>query len=178
MIPDGDITKVDENNIPNHDILCAGFSCQAFSISGNQKGFEDSRGTLFFDAARIIKVKQTKVVFMENVRNFATHDNGRTLKVIKNTITELGYSFSYKVLNSADYGIPQKRERIYMVCFRNNIDNKSFKFPEKKELMHFVEDFLLPDKDVQNCIIEKDDLKLNDNVKLKINLNNQLESVP
>ena len=98
--PEGDITKVDENSIPCHDILCAGFPCQAFSISGKQRGFEDSRGTLFFDVARIVKAKKPKIVFMENVKNFATHDNGRTLQVVKNTMEELGYTFYQKVLNS------------------------------------------------------------------------------
>ena len=119
--PDGDITKVDEKKIPDHDILCAGFPCQAFSISGNQRGFEDSRGTLFFDVARIVKEKKPKVVFMENVKNFASHDNGRTLMVVKKTMEQLGYSFFYQVLNAKDYGIPQKRERVYMVCFRKDM---------------------------------------------------------
>ena len=89
-IPDGDITKVNEINIPDHDILCAGFPCQAFSISGKQRGFEDSRGTLFFDVARIVKCKKPKIVFMENVKNFASHDNGKTLQVVKSTMEELG----------------------------------------------------------------------------------------
>ena len=79
IMPDGDITKVDEDTIPDHDILCAGFPCQAFSISGKQQGFKDSRGTLFFDVARIIKHKRPKVVFLENLKNFATHDNGKAL---------------------------------------------------------------------------------------------------
>ena len=90
-MPEGDITKVDEKTIPNHNILCAGFPCQAFSISGKQKGFEDSRGTLFFDVARIVKEKQPEIVFLENVKNFASHDNGRTLEVVKATMEELGY---------------------------------------------------------------------------------------
>lgn len=97
-IPDGDITKVDETTIPDHDILCAGFPCQAFSISGKQRGFEDSRGTLFFDVARIVKAKKPKIVFMENVKNFATHDGGKTLDVVKGTMEELGYSFNQRVL--------------------------------------------------------------------------------
>jgi DNA (cytosine-5)-methyltransferase 1 len=97
-MPEGDITLVDENTIPDHDILCAGFPCQAFSISGKQRGFEDSRGTLFFDVARIVKAKNPKVVFMENVKNFATHDNGKTLEVVKGTMEELGYTFYQKVL--------------------------------------------------------------------------------
>ena len=121
-IPEGDITKVDERTIPNHDILCAGFPCQAFSISGKQKGFEDSRGTLFFDVARIVKEKKPKVVFMENVKNFATHDNGNTMDVVKKTMENLGYTFNQKILNAVDYGIPQKRERVYMVCFRNDLN--------------------------------------------------------
>ena len=128
--PDGDITKVNEKDIPDHDILCAGFPCQAFSISGRQRGFEDSRGTLFFDVARIVKEKRPKVVFMENVKNFAAHDGGKTLEVVEATMKSLGYSFNKKVLNAADFGIPQKRERIYMVCFRNDIKARDFSFPK------------------------------------------------
>lgn len=107
-LPEGDITLVDEKQIPKHDILCAGFPCQAFSISGKQRGFEDSRGTLFFDVARIVKEKRPKVVFMENVKNLAKHDGGKTLEVIQATMEELGYEFNQKVLSSVNYGIPQK----------------------------------------------------------------------
>ncbi|MGM9550912.1 MAG: DNA cytosine methyltransferase [Clostridia bacterium] len=144
-IPEGDITKVDEKTIPNHDILCAGFPCQAFSISGKQRGFEDSRGTLFFDVARIVKEKKPKIVFMENVKNFATHDGGKTLEVVKATMEELGYVFKQKVLNSVDYGVPQKRERIYMVCFRKDVKINNFSFPKAIKLTKHVEDFLLED---------------------------------
>ena len=144
-VPDGDITLIDEKTIPDHDILCAGFPCQAFSISGKQLGFEDSRGTLFFDVARIVKEKKPEIVFMENVKNFASHDGGRTLAVVENTMKELGYSFSSKVINAADFGIPQKRERIYMVCFRNDIEIEKFRFPKSFELKKHVEDFLLPE---------------------------------
>lgn len=149
-IPEGDITKVDEKTIPNHDILCAGFPCQAFSISGKKLGFEDSRGTLFFDIARIVKEKKPKVVFMENVKNFATHDKGKTLQVVRATMEELGYKFYQKVLNSVDYGVPQKRERIYMVCFRNDLNVKDFTFPKPFELNKHVEDYLLQDEKLVN----------------------------
>lgn len=149
-IPDGDITKVNENNIPNHDILCAGFPCQAFSISGKQLGFNDSRGTLFFDVARIVKCKRPKIVFMENVKNFATHDSGKTLQVVKATMEELGYTFNYKVLNATNFGIPQKRERIYMVCFRNDLGINKFSFPKPIELVNHVEDLLLKDESILN----------------------------
>lgn len=156
--PEGDITKVDENAIPDHDILCAGFPCQAFSISGKQRGFEDSRGTLFFDVARIVKAKKPKIVFMENVKNFATHDEGRTLAVVKSTMEELGYTFYQKVLNAVDYGVPQKRERIYMVCFRNDLNISTFKYPEPFELMRHVEDFLLEDESmVKDLYVDRPD---------------------
>lgn len=162
-IPEGDITLVDESTIPDHDILCAGFPCQAFSISGKQKGFEDSRGTLFFDVARIIKEKKPKVVFMENVKNFATHDEGKTLAVIKATMEELGYQFHQKVLNAVDYGVPQKRERIYMVCFRNDLEVKGFQYPKPFKLMRHVEDFLLKDeKMVEHLYVDRPDTYYND----------------
>lgn len=161
-IPKGDITKVNEKDIPDHDILCAGFPCQAFSISGNQKGFEDSRGTLFFDVARIVKEKQPKVVFMENVKNFAKHDGGNTLRVVKKTMDELGYDFYSDVLNSLHYGIPQKRERIYMVCFRKDLNIENFSFPKPFKLNVFLEDLLLPDDQVEDLIIDRDDLVLKD----------------
>ena len=161
-IPDGDITQVHESNIPNHDILCAGFPCQAFSISGKQLGFEDSRGTLFFDVARIVKEKRPKVVFMENVKNFATHNDGKTLEVVKRTMEELGYTFYQKVLNAVDYGIPQKRERIYMVCFRNDTKLNEFKYPKPFRLTRHVEDFLLDDEEiVKNLYVDRTDTYYN-----------------
>lgn len=163
-IPEGDITKVDENTIPDHDILCAGFPCQAFSISGKQRGFEDSRGTLFFDVARIVKAKKPKIVFMENVKNFATHDEGRTLAVVKATMEELGYTFYQKVLNAVDYGVPQKRERIYMVCFRNDLKVGDFAYPKSFKLERHVEDFLLDDEEmVKDLYVDRPDTYFNGN---------------
>ena len=161
--PEGDITKVNEFSIPDHDILCAGFPCQAFSISGKQRGFEDSRGTLFFDVARIVKAKKPKIVFMENVKNFASHDNGRTLEVVKNTMEELGYTFNQRVLNAVDYGVPQKRERIYMVCFRKDLNISQFSYPKPFKLTKHVEDFLLSDeKLVEHLYVDRPDTYYND----------------
>lgn len=170
-IPDDDITKVDEKNIPDHDILCAGFPCQAFSISGKQKGFEDSRGTLFFDVARIVNEKKPKIVFMENVKNFISHDGGNTLKVIKQTMENLGYNFFYKVLNAADFGIPQKRERVYMVCFRNDLNIKDFVYPKPVTLKKYVEDYILDDDLVKSLYIDRKDLILNKDVICNKNIN-------
>lgn len=157
IMPEGDITKVDETQIPDHDILCAGFPCQAFSISGKRLGFNDSRGTLFFDVARIVKEKRPRVVFMENVKNFASHDGGNTIKVVEATMRELGYSFHYAVLNAVDYGVPQKRERVYMVCFRDDIDDSAFSFPAPFKLKRHVEDFLLDDEATENLVVSRSD---------------------
>lgn len=161
-VPAGDITKENENMIPDHDILCAGFPCQAFSISGKRRGFEDARGTLFFDVARIVRAKRPKVVFMENVRNFASHDGGRTLRVVKDTMEDLGYEFHWKVLNASDYGVPQKRERIYMVCFRKDLGIRGFQFPGPFPLMRHVEDILLRDEQVKGLYISRPDTRYND----------------
>lgn len=156
--PDGDITKVDATDVPDHDILCAGFPCQAFSISGKQLGFEDSRGTLFFDVARIVQAKRPKVVFMENVRNFASHDGGRTLDVVRSTMENLGYDFSYRVLNAADYGVPQKRERVYMVCFRKDMNVRSFEYPHPIGSTRCVEDVLLDDSATEYLYVNRSDI--------------------
>ena len=132
-LPFGDITKIEESNIKEHDILLAGFPCQAFSIAGLRKGFDDTRGTLFFDVARILKFHKPKVVFLENVKGFVNHDNGKTFDVIKNTLEELGYKIYYKVLNSKDFGSPQNRERIYIVGFLNKEINFDFPSVENNE---------------------------------------------
>lgn len=138
----GDITEVNENDIPEHDILLAGFPCQAFSLAGQKKGFEDARGTLFFDVARIIKRHNPKVVFCENVKNLVNHDRGRTFKVIKEILEDLGYVVFYKILNSKDFGVPQNRERIYIVAFRKDIAPKTFEFPEKIDDTKVIKDIV------------------------------------
>jgi DNA (cytosine-5)-methyltransferase 1 len=119
--PVGDITKVNEGDIPDHDVLFAGFPCQPFSIIGQMQGFNDIRGTLFFDIARIIKHKRPKAFVLENVKQLVSHDKGRTLKVILKTLEDLGYYVCYSVLNALDYGLPQKRERVIIVGHQNPI---------------------------------------------------------
>lgn len=138
----GDITEVNENDIPEHDILLAGFPCQAFSLAGHKRGFEDARGTLFFDVARIIKRHNPKVVFCENVKNLVNHDRGRTFKVIKEILEELGYVVFYKVLNSKNFGVPQNRERIYIVAFQKDIAPNTFEFPEKTDDTKVIKDIV------------------------------------
>ena len=113
--PFGDITKIHESDIPDHDVLFAGFPCQAFSICGNMKGFEDTRGTLFFHIARILKEKKPKAFVLENVKMLKGHDNGKTLEHILQTLEALGYNVWFQVLNALDFGLPQKRERIFTV---------------------------------------------------------------
>jgi DNA (cytosine-5)-methyltransferase 1 len=110
-LPHGDITKIDEKNVPNHDVLCAGFPCQAFSIAGRRGGFSDTRGTLFFDVARIIKEKQPKAFFLENVKGLRGHDKGKTLATILNVLREeLNYFVPEpQILNAKNFGVPQNR---------------------------------------------------------------------
>lgn len=129
--PVGDITKFNASDIPNHDILLAGFPCQAFSIIGDRKGFEDTRGTLFFDIARILKEKKPKGFVLENVKQLRGHDNGKTLEVIISTLLDLGYDVQYKVLNALDFGLPQKRERIFIVGWLKKLDF-NWEFSERK----------------------------------------------
>lgn len=118
-----DVKSIVPNKVDNFDILAAGFPCQAFSLAGKQLGFDDARGTIFFDIAKIVKEKKPKVIFLENVKNLLSHDKGNTFKVICNTLFELGYHVHYFLINS-QYFVPQRRERIYFVCIRNDIISK------------------------------------------------------
>lgn len=111
----GDITKINEKELPDFDLLVGGFPCQSFSIAGKRGGFEDTRGTLFFDIARILREKQPRNFILENVKGLLSHDGGRTFKTIITTLTELGYCVEWQVLNSKNHGVPQNRERIYIV---------------------------------------------------------------
>src|SRR5690625_4960046 len=118
--PAGDITKIDAKDIPDHDLLVGGFPCQSFSVAGKRKGFDDTRGTLFFDVARVAKEKQPKVVWIENVKGLVNHDKGRTLDVMIETLNEIGYTVDFDVLNSKYFGVPQNRERIFIVAIRDD----------------------------------------------------------
>lgn len=127
-VPDGDITKIDPTKVPDFDILLGGFPCQAFSHAGLKQGFNDTRGTLFFDVARIIKEKKPISFLLENVKGLVSHDEGRTFDTIKNVLEELGYVIFYKVLVSKDFGVPQNRQRIIIVGFKKDRFDKDFNF--------------------------------------------------
>lgn len=147
----GDITMSETKSYIPHsfDVLCGGFPCQPFSIAGKMRGFEDTRGTLFFDIAQIVGLHRPKVVFLENVRNLLTHDNGNTFAVIKQTLEDFGYKVFFKVLNATEYAdIPQNRERLFIVAFDpvQVSDYKTFEFPQPMPLKTKVTDLL--DKDV------------------------------
>lgn len=156
--PQGDITQIAEKDIPKHDILCAGFPCQPFSISGNQRGFEDTRGTLFFDVARIIKYHKPKVVLLENVKHFINHNDGETIKVVVNTLQELGYTVFYDIYDATDYGVPQKRERVFFVCFRGSLGVFSFQKPLGVPLTKYVENILLFDEKTKEYEVKRTDI--------------------
>ena len=143
----GDITKISENDIPEFDICLAGFPCQAFSLAGRHMGFEDDykgicRGTLFQDVVRICDLHKPKVIFCENVKGLTIHDKGRTFKVITRAFEQIGYKVFFQILNSKNFGVPQNRERIYIVCFRNDIAPVDFKFPKGKEYKTTIRDIM------------------------------------
>lgn len=163
--PKGDLTQIDEKKIPKHDILCGGFPCQAFSISGKQKGFEDTRGTLFFEIARIIAYHQPRIILLENVRNLIRHDQGRTLQIIQTTLQDLGYQVYYKVLNASHFELPQNRERIYFVCIQNGITKNRFEFPSPSSHFTALKDFL-EDSPLDAKIIQRNDLQITKNFTL------------
>ncbi|MDR0957129.1 MAG: DNA cytosine methyltransferase [Candidatus Nomurabacteria bacterium] len=147
----GDITKVDPNDIPDHDVLTGGFPCQPFSQAGFKKGFEDTRGTLFFNVAEILKTKKPRAFFLENVRGLLNHNNGETIKTIERVLREIGYSFDYKIVRASDFGLPQHRPRLYMVGFRDKPKDYHFIFPEptgKKMTMSDVFDGAKVNKEI------------------------------
>lgn len=147
----GDITAIEASEVPDFDICLAGFPCQAFSLAGKRKGFDDdykgrARGTLFFDTLRICTDRENKprVIFCENVKGLPIHDRGRTLKTILGALKEDGYVPFYEILNSKDFGVPQNRERIYIVAFREDIAPDSFEFPKGRAEKSSIRDILEP----------------------------------
>lgn len=155
----GDINSIDLNNIPDFEVLIGGFPCQPFSMMGDKKGFNDARGTLFFRIVEIIQHRilnghKPRAIVLENVRNLKTHDQGRTFAVIQSILeNDLGYKVFFKILNSADYGVPQTRNRTYIVCFANL--DAEFSFPQKHELSLTLQDLLQDDVDKKYFLSEK-----------------------
>lgn len=137
------------------DIFVGGSPCQSFSMAGARGGFEDTRGTLFFEFARCVKEFQPKVFIYENVKGLLSHDQGRTFATVLNTFNELGYNYHYQVLNAKDYGIPQSRQRIFVIGFRDHDLGKNFKFPEKQELKYTMADFLIGKVDAKYSLTPK-----------------------
>jgi len=152
--PSGDITKIDAKDIPSFDILLAGFPCQAFSIAGKRKGFNDTRGTMFFEVERILEYHKPKCFMLENVKGLLSHDKGNTFKVMTDILeNKLGYKIYYKVLNAKDFGVPQNRERIIIVGFKNH--DIKFKFPEPTGEPTCVGDILDKEVDPKYTISDK-----------------------
>ena len=153
-----DINEIDYYEIPQHDVLIGGFPCQPFSMMGFERGFQDNRGTLFFRIVDIINNQkrrghQPQIIVLENVRTLMTHDKGRTFNVIKNTLEELGYNVFAKKINSADYGVPQTRNRVFVVCFLNH--NVNYSFPKEKKLELTLQDILENEVDEKYYLSEK-----------------------
>jgi DNA (cytosine-5)-methyltransferase 1 len=153
-IPKGDITKISSNEIPDFDILVGGFPCQPFSSMGKREGFKHkTQGTLFHDVARIINDKKPKVFLLENVPGLTTHEDGKTFETVLNVLEEIGYKVFFKILNSADFGVPQRRRRIYIVGFeKNKFENINFIFPTGNSTS-FINEFI--EDDVKGFSISK-----------------------
>jgi len=156
--PQGDIYKIKADVIPQHDILCGGFPCQAFSISGTQAGFEDEKtGKLFFEIIRIAKHHKPKMILLENVANLEAHDNGKTIKTILDSLKKIGYRPYEKILCASDYDIPQYRRRLYIVAFRKDLGVTKFTYPLKMMLSKNLEKVLEKNhKKTASCVIQRD----------------------
>ena len=165
-IPFGDLSKVRDEDAPVHDLLCAGFPCQPFSISGNQLGFEDARGTLLHELLRIARAQRPDVLLLENVRNYLRHDEGRTHAATLDLLDRAGYCVFYQIINSSGFGVPQKRERLFFVCFRKELEVKEFSFPEPTWDDVALEDILMSEGDsrLDDLFIERDDLRMSNDL--------------
>lgn len=151
--PDGDISLIKAKDIPDHDLFCAGFPCQPFSIIGKRKGFDDIRGTLFFEIVRILKVKRPRAILLENVKQLKTIDNGRTYYRIESALKELGYHVDPKVLNALDFGLPQKRERVLIAGTLDDFDD--FPWPTRKIRRRSLEEILEKNPDKKHNVSER-----------------------
>lgn len=170
--PNGDITKIHEKDIPNHDFLFGGFPCQPFSISGKQKGFDDTRGTLFFDIARISKHHKPKIMILENVKNILTINEGETLKTIIEVLEkELNYSVFIKLLKGNDFGVPQKRERVFFMCFHKSLKVSNFDLSNPDFNKYSVRD-ILEEGRFPEIEINRDDISISDKPPMKDLLSN------
>lgn len=170
--PFGDITKIDAKDIPDHDILFAGFPCQSFSIAGSRKGFQDVRGTLFFEIERILGIKRPKYFLLENVKGLISHEGGNTLKTIENALYGLGYFLHIKVLNAKYFGVPQNRERIFIAGFRNKDNYNNFRFPNNQAVNTCVSDILEKEVDEKYFIQKENQIK-----KIKKDLNKKFSII-
>lgn len=157
--PCGDITQIPASQIPPHQILLAGFPCQAFSIMGKMNGFNDTRGTMFFEIERILKHHKTPIILLENVKQLITHDNGRTFKIILEKLKSLGYFIKYQVLNALDFGLPQKRERVIIVGFldETKFDKFKFNFVKKK---YNLQSILQSDDEIEKSLFVSETIRL------------------
>lgn len=155
--PQGDITAIRLKDIPTHDILCAGFPCQPFSISGQQKGFDDEkgRGKLFFEIIRIARNKKPKIILLENVKNLLHHKNGKTYETMKSALEKIGYNVFEAVLCASDFGIPQARNRLYIVGIKKTYNIDNYIFPRPLESFRVLQDVLISENETQNFIISK-----------------------
>lgn len=162
--PAGDITAISSSEIPEHDILAAGFPCQAFSIMGEMKGFGDTRGTLFFEVERILLAKRPAAFLLENVKNLVSHDGGRTFKVILEHLKLIGYHVHWRVLNALHYNLPQKRERVIIVGFK---ENHPFEWPQHRLLRKTLADILEPDDVVAKKHFASEKIRLSVAERLK-----------
>ncbi len=160
--PVGDIKKLSTDDVPKHDILCGGFPCQPFSISGNQHGFKDGRGTLLHEILRIARAAKPAVLFLENVKNYLTHDSGSTMRRTIELIQESGYSVFHDMVDSSGFGVPQKRVRLFFVCFRKDLDINEFSFPEPFNEDVALEDILLASDDprLSSLWIDRNDFRM------------------
>ncbi len=175
--PHGDITQIKEEKIPKHDLLCGGFPCQAFSVSGKQKGFEDTRGTLFFDIARIVNFHRPKFIILENVKNILKHDSGKTLETILNTLKGLNYNVYFELLRGSDFGVPQNRERVFFICFRKDLNIKNFILSKPNFNFKSVKDILEDNPNLDDVEIKRNDIIINDK-KINLDLLGNYQSKP